>query len=297
MNFTEQANPPSPSASPGEERAARPGLSRPLLSGILVLAFLFVLMPFLFWRATWFGQPLGDDEITRYLGDREHPRKAQHALSEISRRLSGDSSGRASVRRWYPEVIALASSEHAELRLTAAWVMGQDNSSGDFRVALQRLLVDPNPMVRRNAALSLVRFRDAQGHDEIHAMLDPYIEKAGVQGTLRERLRPGDSVNPGTLLARIESGRDTIEVRTQVPGTLERWLVADGSAVERGAPIAAIAPSPDEQWEGLRALFLIGQKSDLALVENLAGSRAGVPEYIRKQAELTARAIRNRNPQ
>jgi len=297
MNFTEQANPPSPSASPGEERAARPGLSRPLLSGILVLAFLFVLMPFLFWRATWFGQPLGDDEITRYLGDREHPRKAQHALSEISRRLSGDSSGRAAARRWYPEVIALASSEHAELRLTAAWVMGQDNSSGDFRVALQRLLVDPNPMVRRNAALSLVRFRDAQGHDEIHAMLDPYIEKAGVQGTLRERLRPGDSVNPGTLLARIESGRDTIEVRTQVPGTLERWLVADNSGVAPGTAIAAIAPSPEELWEGLRALFLIGQKSDLALVENLAGSRAGVPEYIRKQAELTARAIRNRNPQ
>src|SRR2546428_3434559 len=134
MNFTEQGNPPS--ASPGEERAARPGLSRPLLLGILALAFLFVLMPFLFWRATWFGQPLSDDGITRYLADREHPRKAQHALSEISRRLSGDSSGRALARRWYPDVIALASGERAELRLTNAWGMGQDNSSGDFHVEL-----------------------------------------------------------------------------------------------------------------------------------------------------------------
>lgn len=296
MSSPEQTEAPLPPG--GAAGTPHAGLSRRWMLAIVVLAFLFVLMPFLFWRATWFGRPLTGDEITRYLSDREHPQKTQHALSQIADRIvSRDPSLRASARRWYPGVVATSASDHAELRLTSAWVMGQDNSSEDFHVALLKLLKDANPMVRRNAALSLVRFGDPQGHGEIRAMLEPYALRAPAAGRLRHRLKPGESLNPGTLVARIEAGKNIIEVRSEVPGTLSRWLAADGSSVAPGVPVGAIDPSTEEEWEGLRALLLIGEPADLPDVEALARSRGGVPDYVRRQAELTARAIRARHPQ
>src|SRR5271157_4540252 len=87
------------------------GLSRRWLFAILIAAFLFVLMPFLFWRATWFGRPLTDDEITQDLADHEHPHKTQHALAQIAERmLSRDPAARANARQWYPAVVTLAAS-------------------------------------------------------------------------------------------------------------------------------------------------------------------------------------------
>jgi hypothetical protein len=286
-------------ASPGEQQQAKPGgLPRRWLLGILILAFLFVLMPFLFWRATWFGQPLTDEELTRNLADAQHPRRAQHALSQLADHiLSRDPVVRSSARRWYPNVIALASGPHVELRVTAAWVMGQDNQEPRFQAALRTLLEDPNPMVRRNAALALVRFGDDSGREAIRSLLRSYSEPATASGTLRQRLKPGDTVNPGTLLARIESAGLKVEVRASVPGTLSRWLVNDGAAVSPGVPIAGIDPSAEEEWEALRALYLIGKPEDLPVVEGLARGRGDVADAVRQQAELTARAIRGRYPQ
>jgi hypothetical protein len=296
--MSDQTQDPLSSVSPGNGQPAKPnGLSRRWLLGILVLAFLFVLMPFLFWRATWFGQPLTDAELTRNLADTQHPRKAQHALSQVADRvLSRDPAVQASARRWYPNVVALAFSPHAELRTTAAWVMGQDNKEEKFHAALLGLLHDSNPMVQRNAALSLVRFGDNSGREAIRGLLQAFPETAGNAGVLRQRLKPGDTVNPGTLLARIESGGVKNEVRATVPGTLSRWLVNDGADISTGVPIAAIDPSAQEQWEALRALYLIGKREDLPLVEGLSRTRAEVPDAVRRQAELTARSIKARNP-
>ena len=72
-------------------------------------------------------------------------------------------------KAWYPEVVKFSADGSDELRVTAAWVMGQDNQSPEFHAALLKLLTDPNPMVQRNAALSLVRFADTSGHDIIAA--------------------------------------------------------------------------------------------------------------------------------
>jgi len=272
------------------------GLPRRWLYLILLVALLFVLMPFLFWQSTWFGRPLSDAQIGRNLADRQHPRKAQHALSQIADRiLSPDPGVRASARRWYPQVIALCSEGTDELRLTAAWVMGQDNTSPEFHQALLRLLGDPHPMVQRNAALSLVRFGDATGRPVIVNMLAPYAMGAPHAGTLAERLHPGDVVNPGTLLARIQDGTRKIEVRSQVPGTLDRWLVSDGARVSPGQAVTLISPSPETAWEGLRALYLIGQREDLPAVEGYARGAASIPEHVREQAIYAARAIRARS--
>jgi hypothetical protein len=135
---------------------------------VMTLCVLFVLMPFLFWHATWFGRKLTNVETGRYLLDSEHPHNIQHALSQISDRIvQGDST----VREWYPQVVALAQHPATEIRTLAAWTMGQDNNAGMFHRALLDLLHDPEPMVRRNAALSLVRFRDSSGRGELVKML------------------------------------------------------------------------------------------------------------------------------
>jgi biotin carboxyl carrier protein len=262
---------------------------------VLALAFLFVLMPFLFWQGTWFGRPLTDAQLAQYLADQQHPRKAQHALSQIADHiLSPNPNVRATARRWYPQVVAASASPVYELRLTAAWVMGQDNSAAEFHQALLRLLDDPHPMVQRNAALSLVRFGNATGRPIIVAMLEPYAVRAPHAGTLATRLKVGDVVNPGTLMARIQDGEQKTEVRSQVPGTLARWAVQDGATAQAGEVILLLTPSPEIIWEALRALYLIGRPEDLPTIEPYARGVPAMPDMIRQQAALTAEAIRSR---
>ncbi len=262
---------------------------------VLFLTFLFALMPFLFWQAAWFGRPLTDAQIEKNLAERDHPRKAQHALSQLAdRMLSREPAQRASARRWYPQVVALSSSGVDELRITAAWVMGQDRTASEFHPVLLRLLADPHPMVRTNAALSLILFGDAAGRPVIRSMLEPYPVLAPRSGILAVRLKPGDVVNPGTLLGRIQYGNHKIEIRSQVPGALGRWLVANGTNVWPGQSLLTIAPSEDLVWEMLRALYLIGQPEDMPAIQRYVRGDAGMTERVRQQAELAARAIRSR---
>jgi pyruvate/2-oxoglutarate dehydrogenase complex dihydrolipoamide acyltransferase (E2) component len=172
--------------------------------------------------------------------------------------------------------------------------MGQDNSVPEFHAQLLNLLGDSNPMVQRNAALALIRFGDASGIDEIRSMLHPYSVGASQGGVLSERLKPGDAINPGTLLAHIVSAGATEEARSQVPGSINRWLVPDGATVATGEAVLLVDPSEVEVWEALRALYLVGQPQDLATVRTLAQAGDAVPRNIRDQAELTARAIQSR---
>jgi biotin carboxyl carrier protein len=273
--------------------AAKPGMPLRWTYAILILAFLFVLMPFLFWRATWFGRPLTADELGKNFADVQHPRKIQHALAQVADRMAR---GDASVRRWYPQVVAQASSNVHELRTTAAWVMGQDNTVPEFRQALLGLLRDEHPMVRRNAALALVRFNDDSGHGEITALLQPYQLPAPAAGSLDHRLQPGDVVNPGTLIGHLRAGDTETEIRSEVPGTLEKWLLPEGTAVSAGQGIASLSPDPASVWEALRALALVGRAEDLPLVEDFANRFGDMPEAIQLQARETARAIRTRAP-
>lgn len=272
---------------------ARREVSRRWRYLILVAAFVFVLMPFLFWESTWFGRPLSDQQIDRQLADRQHPRKAQHALSQIADRItSRDPRLRASVRRWYPQVAAMATEKVDELRLTAAWVMGQDSTAPEFHEALVRLVADPQPMVRRNAALSLVRFGDSVGRQVIVDMLDAYTLRAPTTGKLSERLKPGDAVNPGTLLGRVKNQDNQVEIRSQVPGILERWVANDGASVSEREAIGLITPSREVVWEALRGLYLVGVAEDLPAIERYTRPMEGMPEAIRSQALRTDAAIR-----
>src|SRR6266853_4875349 len=214
------------------------GIAKKWLVAILVLTFGFVLMPFLLWYMTTFTRPLNDAELETYFTDTAHPRRAQHALSQVADRImSPNPAIRESAKPWYPEVVKSARQGSEELRVTAAWVMGQDNQSLEFHAALLMQLTDANPMVRRNAALSLVRFADPSGHDVIAAMLVPYTMAAPRSGILATRLKPGDIINPGTMVAHVAASAENVEVRSDVPGTISQWLVPDGTQVQGGQPV------------------------------------------------------------
>jgi len=262
--------------------------------GIVVLTLSFVIMPFLFWNATWFGRPITDAQIAKALADRSHPREIQHVLSQFETRIER---GDTSVHKWYPQIVALAKDPIDEIRVTDAWVMGQDNTAPEFHQALLPMLSDPNPMVQRNAALSLVRFQDDSGHAQIVSMLQPYVMNAPLAGTLSTRLKPGDIVNPGTLVGHIEAAGKSNEVRANVPGTVDHWLVQNNSTVSAGQPILSLAPNESMAWEALRALFLTGRPEDLPYVNKFVRGTDGMSPQVAVQAQATARAIQSRaNP-
>lgn len=137
-----------------------------LLLPLVVLAC--VLVPFLFWHGSWFGRPLSDDEMGRYLEHSQRPRRIQHGLVQISERITRGDGG---VVRWYGKVLSLADHPAVQIRTTVAWVMGLDGKAAEFHQKLVQMLHDPEPLVRRNAVLALVRFGDDSGRSELLAML------------------------------------------------------------------------------------------------------------------------------
>ena len=281
---------PTPAAN-----AAKPAVKRQWLLAVLGLTFFFILMPFLIWQGTWFGRPLTDAKIRETLVDNQQPRDVQHALSQVADRiLSSDPAVRSSARQFYPQVVKVSGAGDPELRLTAAWVMGQDNSVAEFHQALLQLLRDSDPMVRRNAALALVRFGDSAGGAEIRAIFKPFAVVAPQAGTLDGRLKPGETINPGTLLGHVQVAGQAVEIRSEVPGTINRWLVPSGQPVSAQQPILLVNASDDEIWEALRALYLVGDASDLTAVDQWAGAGNGASDNIRQQAQRTAAAIRAR---
>ena len=281
-----------PHAAESPTAPAKPGMAKKWLVAILVLTFAFVLMPFLLWYMTTFTRPLNDADLASYFADTLHPRREQHALSQIADRIMSPNPGiRESAKVWYPEVINFSEKGSDELRVTAAWVMGQDNQSPEFHAALSRQLADANPMVQRNAALSLVRFADPGGHALIAGMLAPYTVAAQRSGILSIRLKPGDVINSGTLLAHLTVGSDSTEIRSEVPGTILQWIPSDNTQVKSGDPLLLVDPSPEMVWESLRALYLIGQMEDLPAVSPYVRGTQGMPPQIQQQAALTAREI------
>jgi len=164
---------------------------------ITIVAIAFVVIPFLFWRGTWFGRQLPDAELEMYLNDSSQPRHVQHALVQISERIER---GDTSVQRWYPQVAALASHAVPELRVTLAFVLGADPKSELFHDTLVKLLADSDVLAKRNAALSLVRFNDPAGLEVIRSMFQPTVVKSNAAGTVRYRAQMDSGVEEGTVM-------------------------------------------------------------------------------------------------
>jgi hypothetical protein len=255
---------------------------------ITLFALLLVLFPFLFWYLTWFGRKLTGPEIDSYLADRSKPRHAQHALVQIGERMSRHD---PDVGRWYPAVMEFARSPLIELRQTSAWIMGQDHNYAPFHEALLKLLGDPQPMVRRNAALALANFGDGAARPELLEMLRPYTIVA--PGTVRYRLKLGEYVNPGTLVARVGS----VEVRAPLPGEVLELTRREGGIAAAGDSLAEVSADKEHAWEALRALWRVGGAEDVEAVQRYARGVPGMPERLQEQAMLTLQAIQAREAQ
>lgn len=275
------------------ETPKRPGLGWG--ANLLAVAFVFlaILVPFLFWQQTWFGTALSNEELRKNLDPGAKPRKIQHALVQLSQRLTD--SGPAAVAAWYPEVGKLAGHPTPEVRMTVAWLMGQDPTAAEFRNLLTRLLQDADPLVRRNAALSLVPFGEASGREEVRGMLAGRRIVAPAAGELLFRRSEGDSVRAGALVARIqvEAGAHE-EVRAAVPGVVEERLAEEGTAVTAGQPLVSMAPEEAQVWEALRALYFIGEMRDLLLIQPFLSENPMLSDRVRQQARFTISAIRGR---
>jgi len=254
-------------------------------------AWLIVLMPFLFWWNTWFGRHLSDKQITEYLADEKHPRHIQHALVQFGERMTRHD---ASVVPLYPDLIRLSTHPVEEVRNTDAWVMGQDTSQATFHEALLKMLSDPSPMVRGNAALSLVRFGDASGRLQIVALLQPAKLTAPTAGRITDTDKVGTAIHQNGLIAKIQNGGQLTEVRTPITGRIRSLLVSPGTNVAAGSEIATVDPGDEQVWEALRALFLIGQVDDLPSIRAYERELPEISDRVRQQALLTEKSIRDR---
>jgi biotin carboxyl carrier protein len=290
---SQQASSPDTDTTPPP---AKPRMSTRNRLLFFFTAWLIVLMPFLFWWNTWFGRQLSDQQLNEYLQDNKKPRHIQHALVQIGERVARHD---ASVTHWYPDVFRLASYPIEEVRNTDAWVMGQDASSKDassagFHEALLKMLNDPSLMVRGNAALSLVRFGDATGRPQIVALLQPAKVTAPQAGKVIDASTVGTMIHQGGIIAKIESGGQTVEARSPISGRLREVSVKTGQSVAAGDDIATLDPGTEQVWEALRALYLVGQPEDLPAIRPYERELPEIPDHVRKQAAETEQAIQKR---
>lgn len=276
-----------------ESEPRDPFVSRKAALLATVVAIASIVIPFWFWMDTWFGKPLSDEQIAEYLSDSERPRRAQHAMAQISARITA---GDESAKTWYPQLLELARHELPEIRLTLAWLMGDDPSSEEFHRALTELIEDPHPMVRRNASLALARFGDPRGRPEMRSMLEPHRLASDHAGTVINRLQPGDSFDAGALLVRIQPDADgePLDVRAELPGIVDRQLHADGDRIARGEEVTVVRPESTHVLQALLGLYLVGTPEDIPVIQPFERPREGLTAQVAQQAALTLASIRDR---
>ena len=280
---------PDPLASPPRSKR---GMSRNQKILFFVTGWLIVLMPFLFWWNTWFGRHLSDQQLNQYLHEEKKPRHIQHALVQLGDRMSHAD---ADAKRWYPDLILLATNPVEEVRNTDAWVMGQDTSAPGFHETLLKMLADRSPMVRGNAALSLVRFGDATGRPQIVALLQPAHITAPAAGRITDSDRPGTAIREGGLIAKLapSGSSQIVEIRSPIPGRI-RSVAQTGANLAEGAELAVIDPATEQVWESLRALYVIGQPEDIASIQPYERDLPDISNDVRRQAMETEKAIQQR---
>ena len=258
---------------------------------ILFLAILFVAATFLAWYFSWFGREISDADVSKYLVDERNPRHVQHALLQIQQRIER---GDTTVKQWYPQLIALSGNPETEFRLTVAWLMGFDNQSADFHQTLAKLVKDEQPIVRRNAALALVRFNDPSGREELLSVLQPYPVKAPAAGTIASTLKQGSEIARGALLARIQQADgQLVELRSPLPGKIQSINKQNGAQLATGEEVLSLNSDEGSVYEALRGLSLIGQTSDVQLIQSYA-AREDASDRVKQQAQLSVKAIGSR---
>jgi multidrug efflux pump subunit AcrA (membrane-fusion protein) len=164
-------------------------------------------------------------------------------------------------------------------------------------------LQDGSPLVRGNAALSLVRFKDDSGREQIVALLQPAHIFAPTAGRVVDTARVGTAIHQGGIVAKLQPITGTsadspkaelAEVRSPISGRIHSLAVTTGAGVTAGAEVATIDPEDTQVWEALRALYLIGRAEDLPAIRLYERESRDIPDRVREQALLVDQAIRAR---
>ncbi|NOX58052.1 MAG: hypothetical protein GXP29_04235 [Planctomycetes bacterium] len=260
-----------------------------LLTGLLIFASLA--LPTFFWKGTWFGTRLTDEQISNYLAAKDEPQKTQHALEQLTERIKSND---PNVNTFFPLLPPLAEHKRAEVRMMAAWVMGWDTSGKGFQKALRALVEDPVALVRRNAALALSKFADRASKPVLLAMLAPFEIKSPVGGQVSNLLQKGRPVRAGMEIAHVRlTDGSTTRIESPVSGSVKRVGIANGSELKVGDTIYEINPAEEDMWEALRALVLVGDPEDIKTIKANT-DRYGKTPRLETQADLTCKAIEKR---
>ncbi len=267
--------------------------STPLLM-VAILVFASLALPVYFWKGTWFGTQLTDEQIREYLTDADNPRKTQHALERITERIQSKDANAAS---FYPLIPPLASNDRHEIRMMAAWVMGWDTSGDGFQEALQKLVNDPVELVQRNAALSLSKYDDYRSKPVLLSMLVPYEIKCPQSGSISGLLQKGQPIRAGMEVAYLKSneGRSS-KIISPVDGGVKRVAASNGSDVSKGDVIYEVSPAQQDMWEALRALLIVGDPEDIESIQKNTDRYATKPHIV-EQSKETVMAIEKRAQQ
>lgn len=249
-----------------------------------------ILLPFTFWYMVWHGSSLQPDEIQSALAEPLRPGNAGAILLRMGERISR---GDKSTAQWYPRIVQLAQHESPQLRRTVAWAMGKDLQFPDFRKTLHTLLRDPDPRVRRAAAISLAQGGDPASREALLEAIAPQAVRSGIAGSVRMRIQPADTATADTAVALVG---DTF-VEAGIAGTVKRLLVKDGDLVSRDQALLEMIAPPEELVDALRALTHTGNSADVAAVRKCAEEVTGqYKDLIQTEAERTIRAISKRSP-
>ncbi len=90
-------------------------------------------------------------------------------------------------------------------------------------------------------------------------------------------------------------GTGVVELRSPITGRLHSLSAQRGKTVRPGELIAVIDPGTEQVWEGLRALYLIGQLDDLPAIRPYERDLPDISNDVRRQAIETEQAIRKRS--
>ncbi len=128
--------------------------------------------------------------------------------------------------------------------------------------------------------------------------LQPYAVAAPAAGVMESTLKEQSPVARGSLLVRLRQANNVLaEVRSPLPGRVERIALPQGSTVTAGETLLTLSSDEESIWEALRGLALVGDKDDLPVLEQYERGQAPGPirsDRIKDQAALTARTIRSR---
>ncbi|MAE75662.1 MAG: hypothetical protein CMJ85_02190 [Planctomycetes bacterium] len=295
-----------PTSEPVNDAPAPPRKG-PRVIILIPLLVACILLPFVFWKQTWFGEALGAEDIITRIDAISGPntqqrdlRRAQHAIEQISKRVATHAkTGKGDPKQFYAKVIALAGHEEAVIRETVAWLMGEDAKEPSFAKPLRALVADDQPIVRRNAALSLGKRRDLAALPVLRAMLLPFPIQAPAAGEIVGIVPSVYGVCRGVEIARIRTASGSVEtVRTPVlGGKTGRVLASKGGTVAAGAIICSVMPSSREVFYALICLHEIGTAAELPLLKPYLEPSADYGRKVAEQAKRTRVAIEKRTGQ